>query len=79
MSEKTTNPYMNKYEFAAIISERAVEIANGQPITIQDPCTTDPIKIAMLEFKAGKSPKKIKRVNTDGTFEIWALNEFELL
>jgi DNA-directed RNA polymerase subunit K/omega len=74
MSKKSI-PYLTKYELAAIFAERAVEIANGDPITIKNPDSTDPIEIAKLEYYAGKSPKKIVRKWPDGSVEIWSLNE----
>lgn len=78
MSRKTT-PIITKYELASLLANRAAEIADGQPITIQNPPTTDPVQIAQLEFEAGKSPKKVKRVWPDGTEEIWALSELHLV
>ena len=74
-----TNPFITKYELAAILAERAIEIANDQPITIKNPGTTNPIKIAQLEFEAGKLPKKIIREYPDGSTETWNLSDFQLL
>ena len=77
MSRKTTLSIMNKYEYTTIISQRAQEIANGNPITIQTPKGTNPIDIAIQEYQAGTLPKKIKRTFPDGRTEVWSLNEFE--
>ena len=74
MSKKSI-PYLSKYELASLFAERAVEIANGDPITIKNPDTINPIEIAKLEYYAGKSPKKIVRKWADGTVEVWSLNE----
>jgi DNA-directed RNA polymerase subunit K/omega len=81
MSATTRNtiPVITKYELAALLSTRAAEIADEQPITIQNPGTTNPVEIARLEFDAGKSPKKIRRVWPDGTVEIWALSELQVI
>jgi len=78
-SEKKTLPVLSKYELAAILSARAAEIANGEPITIPNPETTDPIKIAYQEFSAGKTPKKIIRTWPNGEVEVWNLSELKIL
>lgn len=36
---------------------------------------TDPLKIAMLELKAGKIPIIVRRYLPDGTYEDWAASE----
>jgi DNA-directed RNA polymerase subunit K/omega len=79
MSSRNTIPVITKYELAAILTERAAEIADDQPITIKNPATTNPAEIARLEFESGKSPKKIKRVWPDGTVEIWSVTELRVI
>jgi DNA-directed RNA polymerase subunit K len=76
MSEKNSIPYISKYELAALISERAKEIANNNPITIKNPKSNNPIDIAMQEYEEGKLPKKIKRIYPNGKIEIWSINNF---
>ena len=76
---RNTIPVITKYELAGLLAARAAEIADDQPITIKNPCTTNPAEIARLEFEAGKSPKKIKRVWPDGTVEIWSLSELQVI
>jgi DNA-directed RNA polymerase subunit K/omega len=76
---KNTIPIISKYELISVLAKRTCEIANGEPITIPNPGTTDPKKIALLEFRAGKTPSKIKRVLTDGSVEIWKLSELQVL
>jgi DNA-directed RNA polymerase subunit K/omega len=78
MSKKTI-PVLTKYELAAILSSRAFEIANGEPITIPNPTSTNPIDIAYQEFQAKRSPKKVIRTWPDGTVEVWSLSELKLL
>ena len=75
MAKRTTIPVITKYEFARLLAERAEEIANNKPITIKDPGTDDPLEIARLEYRAKRSPKKIKRVFPDGRVEVWAISE----
>jgi len=79
MSGRNTIPMITKYELAAILATRAAEIADDHPITIQNPGTTDPAKIAQMEFDAGKLPKKIKRVWPDGKVEVWSLSELQVI
>lgn len=77
MNKKNTIPVLTKYELAALLSERAIEIANGAPITIQNAKTTNPIEIAKLEFEAGVFPKTLTRTWLDGTKEKWHLDEMK--
>lgn len=70
---------LTEYERAALLSTRAAEIADGQPITIKNPGTTNPAKIAQLEFDAGKCPKKLRRRWPDGRVEIWPLTELKVV
>jgi len=72
-------PIITKYELAALLAERVTEIADDQPITIKNPGTTNPIEIAWLEYNAGRSPKKVKRVWPDGTVEIWSLKDLRVV
>ncbi len=76
-THRNTIPVITKYELAALLSARATEIADEQPITIKNPGTTNPAEIAQLEFEAGKSPKRIIRTWPDGTTEIWSLSELK--
>nr|QBK87120.1 MAG: RNA polymerase subunit 6 [Marseillevirus LCMAC201] len=76
---RNTIPVITKYELACLLSVRATEIASGQPITIKDPGTTDPVEIARLEFSTGKSPKKVLRTWPDGTVECWSLSELKVI
>lgn len=78
-SNRETIPVLTKYELAALLAERAVEISDNQPITIQNPNTTNPIEIAKLEFAAGRSPKKVCRTWPDGRVEVWSLSELTII
>ncbi|MGC8586783.1 MAG: DNA-directed RNA polymerase subunit K [Candidatus Micrarchaeia archaeon] len=51
-----------KYEKARIIGARALQLAYGAPPLVEVPKgTTDPIKLAELEFNAGVIPIVILR------------------
>ena len=77
--ERRSIPVITRYELTAILSARAAEIADGQARTIKDPGTTNPMEIALLEFKAGKTPKKVERRWPDGTVEVWSLAELQVI
>lgn len=72
-------PILTKYELANILATRAAEIADGHAITIRDPGTDNPREIAELEFKAGRSPKKVIRRWPDGHEEVWSLSELHVV
>ena len=74
--KRNTIPFLSKYELTTVLAERAAEIANGEPRTVKTD-STNPIEIAMLEFKKGTIPKKIKRVWPDGREEVWAISELQ--
>ena len=78
--QRKTLPFMTKYELVAILAERAQEISEANtPITIQHVNGLTPIQIAKLELKNGTLPKKVIRRLTDGTEEIWNINELQVL
>jgi len=78
-SEKITIPYINKYEKAQIIAQRARDIAEGGPICGLDiPIGSDPITIAKIEYNQARVPYKIcRKYNTKE--EIWSLKELNKL
>jgi DNA-directed RNA polymerase subunit K/omega len=52
-------PIMDKFERARIIGARAFELAlNAEPKVKPD--DIDPVKVAIKEFEAGKTPLKVK-------------------
>ena len=77
MSTNKTLRYLSKYERAALLATRAAEIADGLPITIPNPGTTNPTIIAEMEFNAGKTPKRLWRTFPDGSTEKWSLSAFK--
>lgn len=64
-SVRITNPYMSKYERAAILGKRAEQIASGSPIYISLDLETrnppSPLEVAEQELKEGKIPFIIRR------------------
>jgi len=78
-SDRISLPFMSKYEKAVLIGKRASMIANGSPITIKNPETTNPLELAEIELKQKTIPLKIIRNFPGNIKEIWTVNELEIL
>lgn len=68
---------LGKYEYTALISARAQQLANNAPTTltsIPDGCTSA-IEIALSEFSEGRLPIKIKRRMLNGDEVVKKLDE----
>ena len=77
-NEKTTRPYITKFERAKIIGVRAEQLAVGAKANIIVPeYLTDVRKIAENEFYEKKIPFIIRRKLPDGTFEYFRLTDFK--
>jgi len=77
MSNKTTTPYITKYEKTKIIGKRAVQLSNGAVPLIDIKDMIDPLKIAFEEYKQKKIPIIIIRTLPDGRIEEWKLSDFK--
>mgnify|MGYP001281876873 CR=1 FL=1 len=77
-SDKTTTPFLTKYERAKIIGVRAQQIADGAVAMIKVPKeVSSPIKIAELELQARKIPLIVRRYFSGGEYyEDWSIEEF---
>lgn len=77
-SDKTTTPFLTKYERAKIIGVRAQQIADGAEAMIKVPKEVNsPIKIAELELQARKMPLIVRRYFSGSThYEDWRIEEF---
>lgn len=73
--KRTTTSYMTKYERARILGTRALQIAMGAPVMVELEGETDPLQIAIKEFKARKIPIIIRRYLPDGSYEDWGMDE----
>ncbi|OBA28206.1 RNA polymerase Rpb6 [Hanseniaspora valbyensis NRRL Y-1626] len=73
--DRTTTPYMTKYERARILGTRALQISMNAPVFVTLEGETDPLKIAMKELKEKKIPLVIRRYLPDGSFEDWSVEE----
>ncbi len=73
--QRTTTPYMTKYERARILGTRALQIAMCAPVMVELEGETDPLQIAMKELKQRKIPIIVRRYLPDGSFEDWGIDE----
>ncbi|AET38514.1 DNA-directed RNA polymerase core subunit RPO26 Ecym_2818 [Eremothecium cymbalariae DBVPG len=76
--ERTTTPYMTKYERARILGTRALQISMNAPVFVDLEGETDPMRIAMKELAEKKIPLVVRRYLPDGSFEDWSVEELIL-
>ncbi|PFH56327.1 hypothetical protein XA68_16720 [Ophiocordyceps unilateralis] len=65
-SERTTTPYMTKYERARILGTRALQISMNAPVLVDLEGETDPLQIAIRELREKKIPLIVRRYLPDG-------------
>ena len=65
-SERTTTPYMTKYERARILGTRALQISMNAPVLVDLEGETDPLQIAIKELREKKIPLIVRRYMPDG-------------
>ncbi|KAK9458818.1 RNA polymerase, subunit omega/K/RPB6 [Lipomyces oligophaga] len=73
--ERTTTPYMTKYERARILGTRALQISMNAPVLVDLEGETDPLRIAMKELAQKKIPLIVRRYLPDGSYEDWGSDE----
>lgn len=73
--ERTTTPYMTKYERARVLGTRALQISLNAPVLVDVEGETDPLQIAMKELAQRKTPLVIRRYLPDGSYEDWGCDE----
>eukprot|EP01069_Polyplicarium_translucidae_P000821 Polyplicarium_translucidae@DN1404_c0_g1_i1.p1 len=74
-TEKTTSPYMTKFERARIIGTRALQLSMNAAVTIPLDGETDPLVIAERELYAKTIPFIIRRYMPNGSYEDWDLED----
>jgi len=72
---RTTTPYMTKYEKARVLGTRALQISGNAPVLIDVEGMTDPLQIAAKELREKKIPLVVRRYLPDGYFEDWSCEE----
>merc|ERR1712000_623795 len=74
-AERTTTPYMTKYERARILGTRALQISMNAPVLVDLEGETDPLQIAIKELREKKIPLIVRRYMPDGMYEDWTCEE----
>ncbi|OWB55872.1 hypothetical protein B5S28_g1758 [[Candida] boidinii] len=74
-NQRSTTPYMTKYERARILGTRALQISMNAPVLVDIEGDTDPLKIAMKELAQKKIPLIVRRYLPDGCYEDWGCDE----
>jgi len=74
-AERTTTPYMTKYERARILGTRALQISMNAPVLVDLEGETDPLQIAIKELREKKIPLIVRRYLPDGFYEDWTCEE----
>lgn len=75
VTDRTTTPYMTKYERARILGTRALQISMNAPVLVQLDGETDPLEIAGKELREKRIPFTIRRYLPDGSWEDWGVDE----
>jgi DNA-directed RNA polymerase subunit K/omega len=57
---------ITKYEKVRLLGQRAAQLSNGAPPTVDIRGMRDPLKIAEKEYNSGKIPLKIIRTMPNG-------------
>ncbi|OBA19542.1 RNA polymerase Rpb6 [Metschnikowia bicuspidata var. bicuspidata NRRL YB-4993] len=73
--ERSTTPYMTKYERARVLGTRALQISLNAPVLVDIEGETDPLQIAMKELAQRKIPLVLRRYLPDGSYEDWGCDE----
>ncbi|KAI2637548.1 RNA polymerase Rpb6 [Xylaria nigripes] len=73
--ERTTTPYMTKYEKARILGTRALQISMNAPVLVDLEGESDPLQIAIKEMNEKKIPLIVRRYMPDGYYEDWTCEE----
>ncbi|KAG7137794.1 DNA-directed RNA polymerases I like protein [Verticillium longisporum] len=73
--QRTTTPYMTKYEKARILGTRALQISMNAPVLVDLEGETDPLQIAIKELREKKIPLIVRRYMPDGYYEDWTCEE----
>lgn len=66
MDQRTTTPFMTKYERARILGTRALQISMNAPVLVDLEGETDPLQIAIKELREKKIPLIVRRYLPDG-------------
>ncbi|TPX44207.1 DNA-directed RNA polymerase [Synchytrium endobioticum] len=73
--QRSTTPYLTKYEKARVLGTRALQISMNAPVLVDTGNLTDPLAIANKELKAKRLPLRVRRYLPDGSYEDWDVSE----
>ncbi|KAK2765350.1 DNA-directed RNA polymerases I II and III subunit RPABC2 [Arachnomyces sp. PD_36] len=73
--DRSTTPYMTKYERARVLGTRALQISMNAPVLVDLEGETDPLQIALKELNQKKIPLIVRRYLPDGWYEDWTCEE----
>ncbi|KAJ5573450.1 DNA-directed RNA polymerase I II and III subunit [Penicillium hispanicum] len=73
--QRTTTPYLTKYERARVLGTRALQISMNAPVLVDLEGETDPLQIALKELNQKKIPLIVRRYLPDGWYEDWTCEE----
>ncbi|KAF9993863.1 DNA-directed RNA polymerases I II and III subunit RPABC2 [Entomortierella chlamydospora] len=76
--DRTTTPYMTKYERARVLGARALQISMNAPVLVDLEGETDSLNIAMRELNNKMIPLIVRRYLPDNTYEDWEVSEMIL-
>ncbi|KAG0292420.1 DNA-directed RNA polymerases I II and III subunit RPABC2 [Dissophora globulifera] len=76
--DRTTTPYMTKYERARVLGARALQISMNAPVLVDLEGETDSLNIAMKELNNKMTPLVVRRYLPDNTYEDWEVSEMIL-
>ncbi|KAF9919877.1 DNA-directed RNA polymerases I II and III subunit RPABC2 [Linnemannia zychae] len=76
--DRTTTPYMTKYERARILGARALQLSMSAPVLVDLEGETDALNIAMKELNNKMIPLVVRRYLPDNTYEDWEVSEMIL-
>lgn len=76
---RKTTKYMTKFEFTSMVALRTVQLDMGAPCNIPRTPSMKNMDIAEIEVRARIAPLAVVRTWTDGTEEVWKLNELEII
>ncbi len=75
---RKTFPYMTKFEYSYLISQRALAIEHGSPLMIPETTFIHSIDISKEETEKGLNPIIIQRPLPNGSIEEWKCNELKI-
>ncbi len=75
---RKTFPYMTKFEYSYLISQRALAIEHGSPLMIPDTIYIHSIDISKEETEKGLNPIIIQRPLPNGSIEEWKCSELKI-